>query len=100
VKITLDTRFNGSLGPTTLREAVQQLKLRELAVTVPAELVEGKAAAFSECVERGFTPLRSEIMAAFYIAERDAALDAFDHGLITEVELNQKNLALERRLSG
>ncbi|MFC4114876.1 hypothetical protein [Nonomuraea zeae] len=94
MKITLDTRFNGSLGPVTLREAVQQLKAHDLACTVPSDAVELKVTVFSDCVERGFTPLRSEIMAAFYVAERDATTEAFDRGLITRGELEMKQAAL------
>ncbi|AQZ66273.1 unnamed protein product [[Actinomadura] parvosata subsp. kistnae] len=97
MKITLDTRFNGSLGPITLREAVQQLRERDLACTVPADAVEQKVSVFSDCVERGFTPLRSEIMAAYYMAERDATTEAFDRGLITRAELETKQAALARQ---
>lgn len=97
VKITLDTRFNGSLGPVTLREAVAQLKAQDLACTVAPETVAGKVSVFADCVERGFTPLRSEIMAACYVAERDATTEAFDRGLITEGELRQQYLDLDRR---
>ncbi|WP_176993363.1 hypothetical protein [Nonomuraea jiangxiensis] len=53
---------------------------------------------FSDCVERGFTPLRSEIMAAYYVAERDATTEAFDRGLITKAELESKQAALAARL--
>ncbi|MFD1936389.1 MULTISPECIES: hypothetical protein [Nonomuraea] len=95
-KITLDTCFNGALGPVTLREAVRRLRARELACTVEPELVEGKVNVFCDCVERGFTPLRSEIMAAYYVAERDATIEAYDRGLITEGELRQKYLDLDR----
>jgi hypothetical protein len=98
VKITLDTRFNGSLGPVTLREAVQQLRERDLACTVAVDAVEQKVTVFSDCVERGFTPLRSEIMAAYYVAERDATTEAFDRGLITRAELEMKQAALVRQL--
>ena len=84
MKITLDTKFNGSLGQVTLGEAVRQLKAHELACTVSPETVELKVTVFSDCVERGFTPLRSEIMAAYYVAERDATTEAFDRGFITE----------------
>jgi hypothetical protein len=94
VKITLDTRFNGSLGPVTLREAVQQLKDHDLACTVSSDAVEVKVSIFSDCVERGFTPLRSEIMAAYYVAECDATTEAFDRGLITQGELDMKQAAL------
>lgn len=97
MKITLDTRFNGSLGPVTLREAVQQLKDHDLACTVTADVVEQKVSIFSDCVERGFTPLRSEIMAAYYVAERDATTEAFDRGLITQAELEMKQAALMRQ---
>ncbi|NUO98237.1 MAG: hypothetical protein HOW71_43325 [Nonomuraea sp.] len=97
MKITLDTRFNGSLGPITLREAVQQLKEHDLTCTVPADVVERKVTVFSDCVARGFTPLRSEIMAAYYIAERDATSEAFDRGLITEGELQQRHTTLARQ---
>ncbi|GGS96047.1 hypothetical protein ACFFV7_23560 [Nonomuraea spiralis] len=97
MKITLDTRFNGSLGPVTLREAVQQLKAYDLTCTVRADAVEQKVTVFSDCVERGFTPLRSEIMAAYYMAERDATTEAFDRGLITEGELEQKRTLLMRQ---
>ncbi|GAA3711532.1 hypothetical protein GCM10022224_091310 [Nonomuraea antimicrobica] len=98
MKITLDTRFNGSRGPVTLREAVQQLKDRDLACTVASDTVELKVGIFADCVERGFTPLRSEIMAAYYVAERDATTEAFDRGLITRGELEIKQAALVRRL--
>ncbi|UBU15080.1 hypothetical protein [Nonomuraea gerenzanensis] len=97
MKITLDTRFNGSLGPVTLREAVQQLRAHDLACTVAADAVERKVTVFSDCVERGFTPLRSEIMAAYYVAERDATTEAFDRGLITRGELESKQAALARQ---
>lgn len=97
MKITLDTRFNGSLGPVTLSEAVQQLKDHDLACTVTADVVEQKVSIFSTCVERGFTPLRSEIMAAYYVAERDATTEAFDRGLITQGELEMKQAALIRQ---
>ncbi|MEV0379140.1 hypothetical protein [Nonomuraea sp. NPDC050643] len=97
MKITLDTRFNGSLGPVTLREAVRQLKAHDLACTVPADTVERKVTIFSDCVERGFTPLRSEIMAAYYVAERDATTEAFDRGLITQGELETRQAALVRQ---
>ncbi|GAA2386066.1 hypothetical protein [Nonomuraea africana] len=99
-KITLDTRFNGSSGPVTLRDAVRRMKAHEMACTVEPELLEGKANVFCDCVERGFTPLRGEIMAAYYVAERDAALDAFDRGLITEGELLQKRIDLDRQVLG
>ena len=98
MKITLDTRFNGSLGPVTLREAVQQLRERDLACTVAADEVDKKVTVFADCVERGFTPLRSEIMAAYYVAERDAATEAFGRGLITRAELEAKQQALARQL--
>ncbi|SDJ58881.1 hypothetical protein SAMN05421869_111139 [Nonomuraea jiangxiensis] len=98
MKITLDTRFNGALGPVSLREAVQQLRERDLACTVSSETVEEKVTIFSDCVERGFTPLRSEIMAAYYVAERDATTEAFDRGLITKAELESKQAALAARL--
>ncbi|MEV5894635.1 hypothetical protein [Nonomuraea fuscirosea] len=98
MKITLDTRFNGSLGPVTLGEAVQLLKARDLACTVAADVLEQKITIFSDCVERGFTPLRSEIMAAYYVAERDATAEAFDRGLITRGELETKQAALVRQL--
>ncbi|GAA3581459.1 hypothetical protein GCM10022419_073750 [Nonomuraea rosea] len=94
MKITLDTRFNGSLGPVTLREAVQQLKDHDLACTVSSDAVGVKVSIFSDCVERGFTPLRSEIMAACYVAECDATTEAFDRGLITQGELDMKQAAL------
>ncbi|MEV0234244.1 hypothetical protein [Nonomuraea sp. NPDC050786] len=99
MKITLDTRFNfnGSVM-VTLREAVQQLRERDLACTVAAEVVEKKVTVFSDCVERGFTPLRSEIMAAFYVASRDATTEAFDRGLITRGELETQQAALVRQL--
>ncbi|QFY06696.1 hypothetical protein GBF35_08335 [Nonomuraea phyllanthi] len=98
MKITLDTRFNfnGSFG--TLGEAVQQLRDRDLACTVAAEAVERKVTIFSDCVERGFTPLRSEIMAAYYVAARDATTEAFDRGLITKSELESQQAALIRQL--
>ncbi|GAA3133742.1 hypothetical protein GCM10020001_065300 [Nonomuraea salmonea] len=98
MKITLDTRFHGSLGPVTLREAVQQLRARDLACTVAADALEQKVTVFADCVERGFTPLRSEIMAAYYVAERDATTEAFDRGLITRAELESKQAALARQL--
>ncbi|MER7502238.1 hypothetical protein AB0L05_13605 [Nonomuraea pusilla] len=98
MKITLDTRFRGSLGTVTLREAVQQLKAHDLACSVTPETLEEKATIFKLCVERGFTPLRSEIMAAYYVAERDATLDAFDRGLITDGEREQKQLELTRQI--
>lgn len=97
MKITLDTLFNGALGPVSLREAVQQLRERDLACTVSSEAVEEKVTIFSDCVERGFTPLRSEIMAAYYVAERDATTEAFDRGLITKAELDSKHAALIRQ---
>ncbi|MGW3350671.1 hypothetical protein ACWDA3_45835 [Nonomuraea rubra] len=97
MKITLETRFNGSLGPVTLREAVEQLRARDLACTVASDAVERKVTIFSDCVERGFTPLRSEIMAACYVAERDATTEAFDRGLITRGELETRQAALARR---
>ncbi|MEU6997345.1 hypothetical protein [Nonomuraea sp. NPDC046570] len=99
-KITLDTRFNGSIGPVTLREAVRNLRAHELACTVEPELLDGKVSVFSECVERGFTPLRSEIMAAWYVAARDATAEAFNRGLITEGELRQKEIDLARVVFG
>jgi hypothetical protein len=98
VKITLDISFNGTLGPVTLREAVQRLKERDLACTVAADTVEQKVIIFSACVERGFTPLRSEIMAAYYVAERDATSEAFDRGVITRLELETQHAALARKL--
>ncbi|MEU8247475.1 hypothetical protein [Nonomuraea sp. NPDC048916] len=98
MKITLDTRFNGSLGPITLREAVAQLKAHELACTVAPDLLDEKVTVFSTCVERGFTPLRSEIMAAYYMAELDATTEAFNRGLISEGELTQKRLDLARQV--
>ncbi|MEV0618120.1 hypothetical protein AB0I81_32675 [Nonomuraea sp. NPDC050404] len=97
MKITLDTRFNGSAGAVTLREAVQQLKDRDLACTVGVDALEQKVTVFSDCVQRGFTPLRSEIMAAYYVAERDATVEAFDRGLITRAELEMKQSALARQ---
>jgi hypothetical protein len=97
VKITLDTRFNGSLGQVTLREAVQHLREHDLACTVPTDAVERKATVFADCVERGFSPLRSEIMAACYTAERDATTEAFDRGLITEGELENTRTLLARQ---
>ncbi|TMR95829.1 hypothetical protein [Nonomuraea basaltis] len=97
MKITLDIRFNGSLGPITLREAVQQLRAHDLACTVGVDAVEQKVTVFSKCVERWFTPLRSEIMAAYYVAERDATTEAFDRGLITQAELETKQAALARQ---
>ncbi|MET9340141.1 MULTISPECIES: hypothetical protein [unclassified Nonomuraea] len=97
-KITLDTCFNGALGPTTLRDAVRRLRARELTCTVEPELVEGKVNVFCDCVEHGFTPLRSEIMAAYYVAERDAANEAYRRGLITEGERRQKYLDLDRQV--
>ncbi|WP_157547891.1 hypothetical protein [Nonomuraea candida] len=60
--------------------------------------MERKVTVFSDCVERGFTPLRSEIMAAYYVAERDATTEAFDRGLITRAELEMKQAALARQL--
>ncbi|MEO3871789.1 hypothetical protein ABGB18_23495 [Nonomuraea sp. B12E4] len=68
-----------------------------MACTVSAETVEEKVTIFSDCVERGFTPLRSEIMAACYVAERDATTEAFDRGLITKAELDSKHAALIRQ---
>ncbi|MFC5832400.1 hypothetical protein [Nonomuraea insulae] len=62
-----------------------------------ADAVEQKVSIFSDCVERGFTPLRSEIMAAYYVAERDATTEAFDRGLITQAELEMKQAALMRQ---
>ncbi|MCK2221769.1 hypothetical protein MF672_049375 [Actinomadura sp. ATCC 31491] len=97
MKITLDTRFTGALGQVTLREAVQQLRDHDLACTVAADAVDGKVSVFTDCVERGFTPLRSEIMAACYIAERDATTEAFDRGLITRAELESRQAALARQ---
>ncbi|MEV4562984.1 hypothetical protein AB0K12_04345 [Nonomuraea sp. NPDC049419] len=82
----------------TLREAVQQLRARDLACTVAADALEQKVTVFGDCVERGFTPLRSEIMAAYYVAERDATTEAFDRGLITRAELESKQAALARQL--
>ncbi|WP_214321364.1 hypothetical protein [Nonomuraea sediminis] len=96
MKITLDIEFNGSLGRVTLAEAVKHLKAHELACTVSPETVEQKVSVFSDCVERGFTPLRSEIMAAYYVATRDATSEAFDRGLITEGELRQRRVDLDR----
>ncbi|MFI7616771.1 hypothetical protein ACIBP6_36650 [Nonomuraea terrae] len=98
MKITLETKFVGSLGPITLLEAVEQLRKHDLACTVAADTVERKVSLFSDCVERGFTPLRSEIMAAYYVAERDATTEAFDRGLITRAELETKHAALARQL--
>ncbi|MFG1702842.1 hypothetical protein ACFLIM_06595 [Nonomuraea sp. M3C6] len=98
MKITLDTRFNGALGSVSLREAVQQLRERDLACTVDPGTVEQKVSVFTDCVERGFTPLRSEIMAAYYVAERDATSEAFDRGLITQGELEMKLATLVRLL--
>ncbi|MFI6599928.1 hypothetical protein ACIBHX_27115 [Nonomuraea sp. NPDC050536] len=100
MKITLDTEFNGSLGRITLAEAVKHLKTRDLACTVPPETVEQKVSVFSDCVERGFTPLRSEIMAAYYVAARDSTTEAFDRGLITEGEWRQRRLDLDRLVLG
>ncbi|WP_157249844.1 hypothetical protein [Nonomuraea typhae] len=100
MKITLDMEFNGALGQVTLREAVRQLKARELDCTISRETLDGKVSVFVECVERGFTPLRSEIMAAYYVAENDAAQEAFASGLITEGELRQRQLDLARILTG
>ncbi|MFI6900856.1 hypothetical protein ACIBKY_06335 [Nonomuraea sp. NPDC050394] len=100
MKITPDTEFNGSRGQVTLREAVKQLKAHELDCTISRETLEGKVNVFAECVQRGFTPLRSEIMAAYYVAENDAAKDAFETGLITEGELRQRQLDLARILTG
>ncbi|MFF0773737.1 hypothetical protein ACFYUK_32925 [Nonomuraea wenchangensis] len=94
MKITLDTTFNGSLGQVTLSQAVQQLRERDLACTVPADAVDRKVIVFARCVERGFTPLRSEIMAAYYVAERDATTEAFDRGLITQGELESRQAQL------
>lgn len=97
MKITLDTTFTSSLGRVTLREAVQQLKDHDLACTIPSGTVEQKVTVFSDCVQRGFTPLRSEIMAAYYVAERDATTEAFDRGLITDAELEYKQTVLARQ---
>ncbi|MCF6471985.1 hypothetical protein FAF44_26855 [Nonomuraea sp. MG754425] len=97
MNITLDTRFNGSRGPVTLREAVQQLRERDLACTVAPDVVAQKVSIFSDCVQRGFTPLRSEIMAACYVAECDATTEAFNRGLITQGELEMKQAALARQ---
>ncbi|MFI6320010.1 hypothetical protein ACIBG8_20910 [Nonomuraea sp. NPDC050556] len=94
MKITLDTRFNG----VTLREAVADLRAHDLACSVSADVVDTKVSIFSDCVERGFTPLRSEIMAAYYVAERDATAEAFDRGLITEGELISRQAELKRRV--
>ncbi|NUR90293.1 MAG: hypothetical protein HOY71_39970 [Nonomuraea sp.] len=80
-----------------MREAVQQLKDHDLTCTVAADAVTRKVTVFSDCVERGFTPLRSEIMAAYYVAERDATTEAFDRGLITEGELQQRQTLLARQ---
>ncbi|MFI7126678.1 hypothetical protein ACIBQ1_13365 [Nonomuraea sp. NPDC050153] len=96
MKITLETSFNGTIGPVTLRDAVQQLRERDLACTVAADTVDQKVIIFSACVERGFTPLRSEIMAAYYVAELDATSEAFDRGLITRDELEMQQAALAR----
>ncbi|GAA4060807.1 hypothetical protein GCM10022248_30760 [Nonomuraea soli] len=98
MKITLDTRIQGSLGLMTLQEAVAHLRARDLTCLVDPVLLDGKVAVFTECVEHGYTPLRSEIMAAYFVAERDAAQDAFDGGLITEGELRQKLADLSRQL--
>ncbi|QYC39164.1 hypothetical protein Nocox_07695 [Nonomuraea coxensis DSM 45129] len=98
MKITLDTTFNGSLGQVTLSQAVQRLRERDLACTVPADAVDRKVTVFTDCVKRGFTPLRSEIMAAYYVAERDAAIEAFDRGLITQSELESRQAQLVRLL--
>ncbi|MEQ4718797.1 hypothetical protein [Nonomuraea sp. B19D2] len=98
MKITLDTRFNfNGSHVVTLREAVQQLRERDLACTVAAETVERKVVVFSDCVERGFTPLRSEIMAAYYAASREATAEAFEQGLITRGELEAQQAALARQ---
>lgn len=94
MKITLDTRFNG----VTLREAVADLRAHDLACSVPGDVVDTKVSIFSDCVERGFTPLRSEIMAAYYVAERDATAEAFDRGLITQGELDSRQAELKRKL--
>lgn len=96
MKITLDTRFNG----VTLREAVAHLRAHDLACSVHPDVVAEKVSVFSECVERGFTPLRSEIMAAYYVAERDATAEAFDRGLITENELQAKQAHLASSVLG
>ncbi|MDP4504800.1 hypothetical protein [Nonomuraea turcica] len=98
MKITLDIHFNGALGPITLREAVQQLREHDLACTVAADVVDKKVTIFADCVARGFTPLRSEIMAAYYVAERDATTEAFDRGLITQTELETQHAALAYQL--
>ncbi|GAA4510800.1 MULTISPECIES: hypothetical protein [Nonomuraea] len=100
MKITLDTKFMGSSGMITLRDAVGQLRAQDLACTVAGDKVGAKARMFAECVERGFTPLRSEIMAACYMAERDAVTESFERGLITRGELEQTQLALSRRFLG
>lgn len=100
MKITLDMKFVGSGGMVTLRDAVEQLRAQDLACTVPADRVEQKARTFLDCAERGFTPLRSEIMAACYVAERDAATDSFERGLITRDELERTHQALARRFLG
>lgn len=97
MKITLDTKFVGSFGPVTLRDAVDQLRAQDLACTVRADVVDQKVSVFSDCVDRGFTPLRSEIMAAYYVAERDAAAEAFESGLITREEMDGRQAALARR---
>ncbi|MGW0804931.1 hypothetical protein [Nonomuraea sp. NPDC002799] len=68
-----------------------------MACTVAPDAVEQKVTVFSECVEHGFTPLRSEIMAACYVAERDATAEAFDRGLITQGELEMQQAALARQ---
>ncbi|GAA0943365.1 hypothetical protein GCM10009560_56660 [Nonomuraea longicatena] len=96
MKITSDTRFNGSHGQVTLREAVRHLRSRELDCTISRETLDGKARLFVECVEHGFTPLRGEIMAAYYVAETAAAAEAYARGLITGEELRQKELDLAR----
>ncbi|MGI5283485.1 hypothetical protein ACQEVF_09150 [Nonomuraea polychroma] len=98
MKISLDIRFNGAHGPITLHEAVQRLREQGLACTVAADVIDQKVTIFADCVERGFTPLRSEIMAAYYVAERDATTEAFDRGLITQSELETKHAALVRQL--
>ncbi|MEV0582149.1 hypothetical protein [Nonomuraea sp. NPDC050310] len=100
MKITLDTQIPGSHGLTTLREAVTNLRTRDLACHVDPEVLDIKLAHFAQCVEYGFTPLRSEIMAAYYVASRDEAEAAFERGLITESELWQRRADVSRLVLG
>lgn len=100
MKISLDMKIPGALGPATLRAAVAYLRARELACPVDPASFDDRLAGFVECVEHGYTPLRGEIMAAYYVAGRAEAEEAFERGLITESELWQRRADLAHLVLG